>query len=237
MPVISLGPVHDGSAHLSAYLARPAGSGPWPGVVAIHEAWGLDDVLRRHADRLAAAGYLTLAPDLYSDANMGRCIVGTMRSMLSGHGKPYADIEAARRHLLAAPDCTGKVGSIGFCMGGGFALVTASSGFDATAVNYGALPRHAGTVLRGACPVVASYGGKDRSLSGVAADLGRTLDTLDVVHDIKEYPDAGHSFLNDAPNGPWPVRPLLRIAHVGPEPSAAKDAWARIEVFFGKQLR
>jgi carboxymethylenebutenolidase len=64
-------------------------------------------------------------------------------------------------------------------------------------VNYGALPANAETVLRGACPIVGSYGRKDRSLRGAAGGLERVLDTLGVEHDIVEYADAGHSFLND----------------------------------------
>ncbi|MGO4435989.1 dienelactone hydrolase family protein, partial [Paenarthrobacter sp. RAF9] len=73
-----------GSSALQGYLAEPDGVGPFPGVVMIHEAFGLDDVMRRNADRLAAAGYLTLAVDLYSDGGPRRCLVATMRAMLAG---------------------------------------------------------------------------------------------------------------------------------------------------------
>lgn len=236
MPDVDLGTVPDGSKQLSGYLARPAGDGPWPGVVAIHEAFGLDAVLRRQADRLAAAGFLTLGPDLFSDGGAARCVVGALKAVETGRGKAYADIETARQWLLAQPDCTGKVGVIGFCMGGGFALVTANRGFDAAAPNYGRVPRDPEKALAGACPVVASYGGKDVSLRGAAARLERALTGLGVEHDVKEYPDAGHSFLNDEPNGPRLMRPLLRIANVGPEPASAADAWARIEAFFHEHL-
>ena len=61
-----------GSEHLAGYLARPAGSGPWPGVLLVHEIFGVDDVMRRHAQRMARAGYLTLAVDLYSDGGARR---------------------------------------------------------------------------------------------------------------------------------------------------------------------
>ncbi|GMA19257.1 dienelactone hydrolase family protein [Arsenicicoccus piscis] len=90
---------------------------------------------------------------------------------------------------------------------------------------------------RGACPVVASYGGKDRSLRGAAAKLDHALDRLGVEHDVREYPDAGHSFLADAPNGPAPLRPLMKIMGAGPEPASARDAWDRIEAFFDRHLR
>ena len=236
MPDVTIGSVFGGSAGLRAYLAKPLGEGPWPGVVAIHEALGLNDMVRRQADRLAGAGYLTLAPDLFSDGGAARCLVGTFRALFRGAGKPIADIEASRQHLLADDRCTGKVGIIGFCMGGGFALVTANSGFDAAAPNYGQLPRKLPGALAGACPIVASYGGKDVALRGTARKLEATLDDLGVEHDVKEYPSAGHSFLNDEYIGPGMLHAIQRIANVGPDPIAAPDAWQRIEQFFAEHL-
>jgi carboxymethylenebutenolidase len=236
VPDFSLGPIAQGSADLNAYVARPTGDGPWPGVVAIHELFGLDDVLRRQCDRLAAAGYLTIGPDLFSDGGPRRCIVSTFRDLFSGHGKPYADIEAARHYLLESAGCTGKVGVIGFCMGGAFALVVSTRGYDVASVNYGAVPRHTEQALVGACPIVASYGKRDPLMLGQAKKLDKALTAVGVEHDLKVYDRAGHSFLNDAPNGPALLRPIERIANVGPEPAAAADAWARIEVFFARHL-
>jgi carboxymethylenebutenolidase len=238
MPDIDLGSVSGGSKRLAGYLARPSGDGPWPGVVVIHEAFGADAVMRRQADRLAAAGYLALLPDLFSDGGAPRCVLGTFRAMYARKGKPFVDIETARGWLRDQPGCTGKVGVIGFCMGGAFAVLTASRGFDAASVNYGPLPlRGLPDVLTGACPMVASYGRKDVALRGAANKLARTLTDLHIPHDVKEYPSAGHSFLNDAPNGPGPLRPLLRVANIGPEPEAAADAWQRIEAFFAEHLQ
>lgn len=237
MPDIALGRVEGGSADLQAYLATPSGAGPWPGVVVIHELFGLDDQLRRHADRLAAAGYLALGPDLFSDGGMRRCVVATMRSLGAGHGKPMADIEAARATLLARRDCTAKVGIIGFCMGGGFALAVANTGFDVVSANYGQLPKDLQTAFSGACPIVGSYGAQDVSLRGAAATLAKTLGDLDVPHDVTEYPSAGHSFLNDHFFGPAFLHPVQRIAHVGPDPEASTQAWGRIEAFFARYLQ
>jgi carboxymethylenebutenolidase len=236
MPEVELGPVDGGSDNLGGYLAVPAGAGPWPGVVAIHEIFGLTDMLRRQADRLAEAGYLTLGPDLFSDGGARRCVVSTMRALFAGAGKPLADIEAARRSLLEDPRCTGKIGVIGFCMGGGFALVAATTGFDAAAANYGVVPKHPESALAGACPVVGSYGGKDVSLRGAARTLSSALDELGVVNDVKEYPSAGHSFLNDQYFGPSVTHRVQRIANLGPDPAAAPDAWARIDDFFSEHL-
>ncbi len=226
-----------GSNPLRGYLATPSGTGPWPGVVMVHEIFGLDDVMRRQADRLARAGFLTLAVDLFSAGGARRCLVSTMRSLMSGKGRAFADIETGRSWLLESADCTGKVGVIGFCMGGGFALLTAATGFDAASANYGQLPKDIDAVLDDACPIVGSYGGRDFTLKGAAAKLDAALTRAGVVHDVKEYPSAGHAFLNDAASGPRPLRPLLRVAGMKPEPTAAVDAWHRIDEFFNTHLR
>lgn len=237
MTEIVLGAVPNGSTGLRGYLARPAGSGPWPGVVAIHEMFGVDEEFRAHCDRLGRAGYLTLGLDLFSDGGLRRCIVATMRALFTGRGKPLADIEAGRRYLIESPDCTGKVGVIGFCMGGGFALLTAPRGFDVAAPNYGMAPPHAERSLRGSCPVVASYGSRDPLIPRHAQRVRRALEAAGVEHDLKVYPGVGHSFLNEHMTGPRALQPLERVLNVGPRPEAARDAWARIEAYFAKYLR
>jgi carboxymethylenebutenolidase len=227
----------DGSQPLHGYLARPAGIGPRPAVVMIHEIFGLDEVMRGHADRLAGFGYLTLAVDLFSAGSTARCLVATMTAMMRGRGRAFADISAAHDYLADSPECTGKIGVIGFCIGGGFALLTANNGFDAAAVNYGQLPRHLDEAVAGACPIVGSYGGRDPSLRGAARRLDAALDNAGVTHDVKEYAAASHAFLNDAEAGPRVLRPFLRVAGIGPESESAKDAWDRIERFFATHLR
>jgi carboxymethylenebutenolidase len=221
---------------LRGYLVTPTGGGPWPGVVMIHEAFGLDGVMRRQAERLADTGYLTLAVDLFSAGGTLRCLISTMRAMMSGHGRAFADVEAARKWLGTSSACTGKIGVIGFCMGGGFALLAASSGFDVAAVNYGQLPHDLHAALVDACPVVGSYGRRDRTLRGAAPKLEEALTKAGIVHDVKEYPTAGHGFLNDAETGPRVLRPLLRVAGVSPDPAAAAVAWKHIEDFFTEHL-
>ena len=220
---------------LDAHLAvPPVGEGPWPGVVVLHEVFGLTDDVRQQADRLASAGYLALAPDLFT-AGGPRCLVSTFRALLSGDGPALGDIEAARAALAARPDCTGKVAVIGFCMGGGFALLAATRGFDASAPNYGQIPADAEEVLRGACPVVASYGRRDVALRGAADRLEGVLTGLGVPHDVKEYPDAGHSFLNRHNAGPFSV--LEKVAGFNYHQPSAEDAWTRILRFFETHLR
>ncbi len=223
------------SAELKAYLAFPRGSGPWPGVVVIMDALGLGDDIREQADRLATAGYLALAPDLYSGRGP-RCVVATVQASRSGHGPAYADIAAANALLAGRADCTGRIGIIGFCMGGGFALQCAPRGdFAAAAPNYGELPRDPGTALAGSCPVVASYGRRDRLVPGRAARLEEALSRLGVPHDVKEYPDAGHSFMNRINAGPL-FGPVMHFAGLDYRHGPAEDAWRRILDFFDEHL-
>lgn len=225
-----------GSPDLRGYLAQPEGTGPFPAVLMIHEAFGLTDIARRQADRMARAGYLTLAVDLFSDGGMRRCLVSTMRSLASGTGTAFADLAVAQAWLEQSGRTNGRIGVIGFCMGGGFALLIARDGFDAAAVNYGRLPKNPEEALLGACPVVGNFGKADRSLPGAAAKLDAVLDKLGIEHDVKEFEGAGHAFMNDAELGPRPLRPLFRVMGIKPDPDAAAEAWQRIEDHFARHL-
>lgn len=224
-----------GSQELRGYLARPRSGEPWAGVVVIQDSLGLTDDIREQADRLAAGGYLAFAPDLYSGRGL-RCVLATLRASRSGEGAAYADIEAARKWLLAQPGCTGRIGIIGFCMGGGFALLSAPRfDFAASAVSYGEVPADARERLAGSCPMVASYGGRDRTLPGRAQRLERALTELGIQHDVKEYPDAGHSFMNRINFGPA-LRPVVRFVGFDYHHPSAEDAWHRILTFFDEHL-
>jgi carboxymethylenebutenolidase len=229
-------PGAESARELRGYLAvPPTGEGPWPAVVVVHEALGLTDDIRQQADRLAAAGYLAVAPDLFTAGGTLRCLRSTFRAMLQGQGAAFGDIEATRRWLVDRADTTGRVGVVGFCMGGGFALLAATRGFDASAANYGAVPKNAEEVLAGACPIVASYGKRDRMFRGAAAELEGVLTRLGVTHDVKEYPGAGHSFLNRHNLGPFSA--LEKVAGLNYHQPSAEDAWARILRFLDEHLR
>jgi carboxymethylenebutenolidase len=220
---------------IDAHVAEPAGGDRVPGVVVIHEAFGLNDDIRAHAARLAGSGYLALAPDLYSRGGVLRCLAGTMASLARGRGRAFDDIESSRTWLLHHERCSGEVGIIGFCMGGGFAIACAPKrGFSVAAPNYGAVPRHAERALAGACPIVGSYGGRDWMLRGHARRLDDALEALGVPHDVKEYPGATHSFLSHHTGGL--ASGMDRIAQIRFCPDAADDAWARILGFFARHL-
>lgn len=217
------------------YLAVPAGTaGPWPGVVVIHEAFGLTDAMREVADQLAGHGYLALAPDLFGGKSWVRCISSAMRQLRAGQGPAFAIIDGARAALAARPDCTGRAGVIGFCIGGGFALLCAPGhGFDVVAVNYGDVPRDPERALAGACPVVGSFGGRDPMGTAPPERLERALTALAVPHDVRVYPGSGHRFMTEA-QGAGAV--LARAARMSYQPADAADAWQRIYAFLGRYL-
>jgi carboxymethylenebutenolidase len=224
-------------AELEVVIAVPEGLGPFPVVIAIHEAFGIDESMRAHVDRLAQAGYLTVMPNLFTRGGAKKCLMATFRALLAGQGQAFDDIETTRAWAARRTDVTDSVGVIGFCMGGGFALMLAGRGYDAAAVNYGALPRNLDSVLSGACPVVASYGQRDKTLAGSAAKLTQSLTRNKVPHDVVEYPNTGHAFLNPYPAGPAWMRGMLgKVMGITTNPDAAPDAWNRIETFFGYHL-
>jgi carboxymethylenebutenolidase len=227
-------------ASLSAELFMPSGEGPHPGVVVLHESFGLNDDIRRIAGRFAAAGYAALAPALYSHGKRLVCLSRVMVDMVSGSvAREVADIHAAREALAARPEVDAeRIAVAGFCQGGGFALVAGTQpGFSAAAVNYGVVPSDR-SHLDGVCPVVASYGGKDRVVGRrMAEQLERHLSALGVPHDVKTYDEAGHSFFSllDGWQG-WLARVPTPMA-VGYDEQAAEDGWRRMLGFFEEHVR
>ena len=219
---------------MPAAVAVPEGTGPFPGVIVLHEAFGLNNDIRRITGRFADNGYVAMAPDLYSHGNRTLCMVRLLAGGLQD--KALDDIEAARVALAQRDEVDGgRIGVIGFCMGGGFALLFgARGGVKVAAVNYGQVPKDR-EALAGVCPVVGSYGGKDRLFVKQAQRLEDHLTALRVDHDVKVYENVGHSFLS-YDNGPaWMAR-MPSPMHVGYSEPEAEDAWRRILDFFGRYL-
>ncbi|MGV0718271.1 dienelactone hydrolase family protein [Mycolicibacterium sp. XJ662] len=217
---------------IDALLDIPQGDGPFPGIVVVHDAIGYGPDNEATSQRIAAAGFLAVTPNLYSRGGRARCVTRVFREMLSQRGRALDDILAARDHVQAMPQCTGAVGIAGFCMGGHFALVMSPKGFGASAPFYGTpLPRNLSDTLDGACPIVASFGRRDPLGRGAPQRLREVVEDKNIPADIQVYADAGHSFANKLP-----AQPLLRITGFGYDEAAADDAWRRVFAFFTEHL-
>lgn len=220
------------SIPVEVVLPRDA-TAPWPAVLVLSEIFGVNDDIRRIAHRFAAHGYLAAAADFLAGGWHLGCVVRAARDLQRGHGPTVAVLEAVLDMLAARPD-VGRVGAVGFCMGGGYALLLGTRDrLAATAVFYGdARPPEE---LARVCPVVGGYGGRDRLFGPQGRRLIADLDALGRTHDVVVYEDAGHSYMNDAGH-PWLAaltRPLMAVAY---DAAASEDSWRRMLAFFAHHL-
>lgn len=211
------------------YLSRPAGGkGLLPAIIVVHEWWGLNDNIRRMTDRLAGEGYAALAVDLYNapaakNSDEAKKLMMTLMN----------DKEAARDNLRQAyaylhdHEHAGKMGVIGWCFGGGWALQAAllfPDKLDALAMYYGQPVTDVKTLATLKMPLIGFFGEEDTGIT--VADVLNFQDALKqagVSAEIHEYPGAGHAFAN--PSGEHYV------------PAAAKDSWERTIRFFKEHLQ
>lgn len=229
-----------GGRTIRAAVARPEPAGPErvPGVLVVHELLGLDDDIRAIAARFAEAGYVAVAPDLLGDdaprlVCMARFLRGVGRV---GESRPYRDLEAARAWLAAQPGVeAGRLGVVGFCAGGGFVLLWAPGApVRVAGAFYPAVPADRSR-LAGICPVIAGFGGRDRVFGGGGPALAAALTDLGVDHDVRTYPEAGHSYMNRHGGLVSRLEPLLPTAG-GYVEDAAEDSWRRLLAFFDRHL-
>ncbi len=215
-----------GGRTLAAYLAKPDGPGPFPGVLVIHEAYGLTENIRDIARRFAGEGYAALAVDLFSERNMVVCMFSLflgMRNHSLDHGG-IRDLRAGLDLLSQQPGVDpARLGAVGYCLGGGLAigLACADNRVKAIAPYYGMNPRPVEALAK-ICPVVGSYPARDFT-AGAARSLEATLEQYQIPHDIKIYEGARHSFFNDTSPASYN------------EP-AALDSWERVKAFFKEYI-
>lgn len=225
---------------MSAYVAIPAGEETCPAVVMIHDILGMTYDLRHQANWMANVGYLVVAPDLFDGGTILGCVRTVSRNINQREGPLFERLEAARQWLIHHERCTGKVGVVGFCLGGGFALLLAPRAeYDVASAIYPSMPKGASEFLKGACPIVASFGGSDPLLKGAATNLETILTKEGVEHDIKEYPGAGHDFMSDRSKDKVPFLIKVVAAALGGKHDAAatEDTRKRILDFFAKHLK
>ncbi len=189
-----------GDETVHAVLFKPAGEGPFPALVVIHEWWGLNDWVKQQADHYANLGYVTLAIDLYR----GQVATTADQAHEIMRGVPedraQRDLLAATAYLRAQNFVKAKrVGAIGWCMGGGYALdlAIADPKLKVAVINYGHLATEDSTLRKIHAAILGIFGGQDQGIP--VADVRKfetRLTSMDKKVEIHIFPDAGHAFEN-----------------------------------------
>ena len=214
-----------GKGTMESFLATPEGAGPFPGLIVIHEIFGLNDNIRGIASRFAEQGYAALAVDLFSNRNRVVCMMQIIHGMMIRplHNTMLSDLQSTMAFLRGQPSVDpNRTGVVGFCMGGGYALQLAvtDKGMKAASSFYGATPKPLAAFAQ-SCPIIGSYPEKDFSAEG-ARELDAVLEKNNIPHDIKFYENTQHSFFNQQ-RTPFEVE-------------ASKDSWQRMLSFFSEHL-
>jgi carboxymethylenebutenolidase len=216
-----------GDATAQGILYLPQGAGPHPALIVIHEWWGLNDWIKQEAAGYAAKGYVALAVDLYR----GKVATTPDLAHELSRGLPQdqgvRDLTSALAWLEKRKDVKpSRIGAVGWCMGGGYALqlAIAAPALKAVAINYGSLATDKAALAKIHASVLGNFGGQDRGIPPEAVhSFEAAMQTLGKPVDAKIYPQAGHAFEN--PNNA-----------AGYRPDDAADALARIDRFFAEKL-
>jgi carboxymethylenebutenolidase len=219
---------------MPCYLVRPGSLQRLPALVFVFDAFGFTSEMKRVADDFAAEGYAVFMPDLFSRGSWFSCIRALIKDIQQGAGRGVDDLIAAREWLSRQEFIDSEhMGIIGFCMGGGFALLLATKGlFRVSAPFYGKSPDR----LDGACPIVASYGANDNMMLPEVKKVEAETQRLNIPADIKIYPEAGHSFMSKAPNAVIGLLARLSPGHAEYNPAVAADAQKRVVAFLREHL-
>jgi carboxymethylenebutenolidase len=217
-----------GDETVSGVIYTPAGSGPFPALIVIHEWWGLNDWVKEQAAKLADQGYVALAVDLYRGkvADNADLAHELMRGL--PEDRATRDLKTAYAYLASQPNVKKeRIGAIGWCMGGGYSLdvALAEPGLAADVINYGHLATEPDELKKIHAPILGLFGGQDR---GITPDdvkkFQESMEKLGKKIDVKIYPDAGHAFEN--PNN-----------KTGYRAEDAADAWQRTVAFLAGTLK
>ncbi len=211
-----------------AVLYKPAGTGPFPAIVVVHEWWGLSDWVKQQAADMAQQGYVTLAVDLYrgkttSDPEVAHEL---MRALPQDRAVSY--LTAGVAYLKTRKDVKStRIGAVGWCMGGGYALqlAIADPSLRAVAINYGALDSDPAQLKKIHAQVLGNFGGQDHGITPEdVQSFAKQMKTLGHPVDVKEYADTGHGFQN----------PINKATY---NPADAQNADQRMQKFFAKSLQ
>ena len=207
-----------------AYLCLPVGDGPFPGVVVIQEWWGLEPHIKDIAERFARRGFAAVAPDLYHGVVTSE--PDEARKLIMALDRPRAiqEILGTVAYIKAQTYSNGKVGTVGYCMGGGLSIATAcaTDSLNAAVVYYGGNP-DADTLAKASCPVLGLYGGADDGIpASTAVELSEALEKSGTPYEVHVYGGAPHAFFND-------TRESYRS-------DVAEHSWQATLAFFDKNL-
>jgi carboxymethylenebutenolidase len=221
-----------GDTEFRAVLAMPEGPGPFPAVLVIQEWWGLNDWIIDDAKHFAAHGYVAIAPDLYHGEKTDNPSVATQLMKGLPQDRALRDMKACVDELAKNPKVIkDKIGSIGWCMGGGLSLSAALGDprIQACVICYGRSASTADTLKPLQASVLGIFGEQDQGIPvGSVRQLEQALKAAGkTVEGVHIYP-AGHGFMRPD-NGPGKPNPAYNEA-------AAKDAWKQIDAFFAKTL-